>query len=345
MATATGSSSAPPWNSFDQAFRGQPEALTALAAALPEQLGRHGGAVADRLVVFGIGASRAAAHVLVAGLTARGVPCEQLTGADFTAAQVRPGTTYLGVSQSGRSVEIVRALSAVPERSRMSVVNRAPSPVADLTPRRLWLGGVADSRVSTVGFTATALAMAMLAGHLTGDLDAGRWAAFGPRLAEVIDRRRADAARIAADVLAAGHADLISSGAGMAAAEGGALLLREGAAVPAASFDTRSYLHGFMDSARPGSVHLIVHRGGEALLARQLADHGATVHLLGAEPVAYDGTGPLHQIHLPGMTDAELAVAATVIWQMVVQEACAATGRRPEDPVFTRIDTKVGTAA
>ncbi|WP_271216970.1 SIS domain-containing protein [Streptosporangium carneum] len=344
MVTATGNHPSPPWNSFDQAFSSQPEALTRLAATLPDLLRRHAGTDTRRLVVFAIGASHAAAHVLTAGLTARGVSCELLTGADFTAAQVRPGTTYLGISQSGRSVEIVRALSAAPAESRMSVVNRTPSPVADLTPRQLWLGDVADSRVSTVGYTATALALALLAEHLTGGVDEERWRAFGERLPAVMRLREA-AGRLAADLLGAGHIDLVSSRAGMAAAEGGSLLFREGLGVPASAFDTRSYLHGFMDSARPGTVHLIVNCGTEALLARQLADHGATVHLIGAEPIEYGGTGPLHQIHLPGMTEAELSVAASVICQMVVQEACATTGRRPEDPVFTRIDTKVGAAA
>ncbi|WP_219510340.1 hypothetical protein [Nonomuraea ceibae] len=339
MATAT----VFPWNSFDEAFRSQPESLADLAGALPGQLDRHGDVT--RLVAFAIGASRAAAHVLVAGLTARGVACELLTGADFTADQVRPETTYLGVSQSGRSVEIVRALSLAPEESRMSVVNRTPSPVSELAPRHLWLGGVADSRVSTVGYTATALALAMLAEHLTGGVDEPRWRSFGERLAAVIDGQRAAAGRIAADLVRAGHLDVVSSGAGLAAAEGASLLFREGVALPASSFDTRSYLHGFMDSARPGTVHVIVDCGSEALLARQLADHGATVHLIGAEPIAYDGPGPLHQIHLPGMSGAELSIAATVICQMVVQEACAATGRRPEDAVFTRLDTKVETTA
>ncbi|MFF0573907.1 hypothetical protein [Streptosporangium saharense] len=344
MATATGNLQNPPWNTFDQAFHSQPEALTRLTETLPGLLDRHVGKDADRLVVFGIGASRAAAHVLVAGLTARGVPCDLLTGADFTESQVRPGTAYLGISQSGRSVEIVRALSAAPAGSRMSVVNRVPSPVADLTPRHLWLGDVADSRVSTVGYTATALALALLAEHLTDGLDEERWRGFGERLATVTRRREA-AGRVAADLLAAGHADLVSSGAGLAAAEGGSLLLREGLGLPAASFDTRSYLHGFMDSARPGTVHLIVNRGTEALLARQLADHGATVHLLGTTPIEYGGAGPLHQTSLPGLTDAELSIAASVFLQMVVQEVCASTGRRPEDPVFTRLDTKVGSAA
>ncbi|MDF5754765.1 hypothetical protein [Spongiactinospora sp. TRM90649] len=341
MVTATTSS----WNSFDQAFSSQPETLTHLATALPDQLDRHRGSGAERLVVFGIGASHAAAHVLVAECSARGIPCELLTGADFTAAQVRPGTTYLGISQSGRSVEIVRALSEVPEESRMSVVNRIPSPVADLTPRHLWLGDVPDSRVSTIGYTATALAMALLAEHLTGDLDGKRWIRFGERLAGVIRERRGDAVRVAVDLLRAGHIDLVSSGAGLAAAEGGSLLIREGVGRPAASFDTRSYLHGFMDSAKPGTVHLIVNRGAEALLARQLADHGATVHLIGTDPIEYAGTGPLYQIELPGMTDAELSIASSVILQMVVQEACSAIGRRPEDPVFVRMDTKVVSAA
>ncbi|NRQ32228.1 hypothetical protein HII36_10325 [Nonomuraea sp. NN258] len=343
MATATGDAPAFPWNSFDQAFGSQPGALADLVAALPAQLDRHHGM--SRLVVFAIGASHAAAHVLVAHLTAHGIPCELQTGADFTAAQARPGTTYLGISQSGRSVEIVRALSQVPPESRMSVVNRVPSPVAELTPDPLTLGGVADSRVSTVGYTATALALAMLAEHLTGGADLARWQAFGELVATVIERRREAAAVIAADLLRAGHIDVVSSRAGLAAAEGAALLFREGAVVPAASYDTRSYLHGFMDSAKPGSVHLIVDRGDEALLARQLADHGATVHVIGTEPIPYAGTGPLHQILLPAMTDAELSIAASVICQMIVQEACAATGRRPEDSVFTRIDTKVETAA
>ncbi|WP_158578570.1 MurR/RpiR family transcriptional regulator [Spongiactinospora rosea] len=345
MGTATGNPPVSPWNTYDQAFHSQPEALADLATTLPGRLDGHRDSEVDRVVAFGIGASRAAAHVLVAGLTAGGVPCELLTGADFTAAQVRPGTMYLGISQSGRSVEIVRALSAVPAEARMSVVNRLPSPVSDLTPRLLWLGDVADSRVSTVGYTATALAMALLAEHLTGGVNEKRWRAFGERLTWVMRERRAAAGRIAADLLAAGHIDVVSSGAGLAAAEGAALLFREGVAAPAASYDTRSYLHGFMDSAKPGSVHLIINRGAEALLARQLADHGATVHLIGTGPIEYDGTGPLRQIILPDMTDAELSIAASVICQMVVQEACAAIGRSPEDPIFVRIDTKVETAA
>src|SRR5699024_5692773 len=182
---------------------------------------------------------------------------------------------------SGRSAEVLAALRATPAERRIAVVNHADSPLGGMAGRILDLGEVPDSRVSTVGFTGTVLALVALADRLAGRPGSG--SPTVPDLAAFAERCNAWA-RDAGPLLRAARAtDVVGSTASQGVVEAGALLLREGAHLPAGGYDTRSYLHGYMDCATEQTAHLVIDGGSEDLLIQQLREAGARVIRLGGK--------------------------------------------------------------
>ncbi|WP_248962810.1 SIS domain-containing protein [Sphaerisporangium perillae] len=326
----------------------QPAALERVAAHLAARLavlGSEGGALAScsRPVFVGIGASYAALalplEMLASGgvLARREMAGEIGSGIEFTGADL-----VIGVSQSGRSPETIDALALVPRERRAAVVNVVPSRLGDSVAHRLDLGDEPDSYASTIGYTATLMALAMMArtmlGRPAGEV-AAEWSGIGPALvrhetalAPVVDQ----VARLAENVVAA---DVVASGAARSASESGALLLREVCRVPSSALVTRNYLHGEMESAG-GTLHVVVGDGREVELARSLAGAG---HLtLCVTSAAVDPGGHLHVVPIPG--DAPLPVRTllqTLVMQRLAGSMAEVRGVEIEDFVFDNTDTKI----
>ncbi|GAA2025675.1 glucosamine--fructose-6-phosphate aminotransferase [Catenulispora yoronensis] len=336
---------------FREGRDAQPAALGRIVAHVRAQLGERPAALtaAARPLFTGIGASYAAAAVPVHALRAARIPAQRMR-ADEAADQ--PGGVgadlLIGISQSGRSTETLAAFEQVSGPARIAVVNVSDSPLAAAADLTVGLGDEADSFASTVGFTGTIVALDLIAAAAAGHSGAGwsevGWSEVGwSAVGTLVEAARATAVPVAAVVAGraaeAYAADFVASGASRAAAEEGALLLREVARLTAAASPTRTYLHGEMESAGR-TLHVVFGDGREIELARTLARAGHRSVLVTAEPV--EPVGDLHVVALPRSAPGVRAVLETVVAQELAAALAEARDVPVESFVFANDDTKQG---
>ncbi|WP_214411147.1 SIS domain-containing protein [Sphaerisporangium fuscum] len=334
--------------SYVEGRAAQPAALDRVAAHLTGRLAAlraEGGApvTCARPVFVGIGASYAALALPLRMLAEGGVPARrEMAGEIVSDVEFAGADLVIGVSQSGRSPETIDALALVPRERRAAVVNVVPSRLAGSVAHCVDLGDEPDSYASTIGYTATLMALAMLARTMLGGTPgeaAAEWSGIGDALvrhedafAPVVD----EVARLAGDVVAA---DVVASGAARSASEAGALLLREVCRLPSSALVTRTYLHGEMESAGR-TLHVVVGDGREVELARSLAGAGHLTLCVTSADVRPGG--PLHVVPVPA--DAPLPVRTllqTLVMQRLAGSLAAVRGVEIEDFVFDNTDTKV----
>ena len=327
---------------YAQARATQAEAL----AEAVDRFGRSAAELARRGVLYGpgpvfvgIGASLAAACAPVWTLRERGVHAWRLAAGDHPLPFPNSSHPVFAVSQSGRSAETLAVLESIDPARRHAVVNIVPSPIASVAAEVLDLGSIPDSYASTIGFTATVAALGILAEAWNGGaLDAG-WARLGAVFAAVerdLGERIRDLAPLFAE---AGSADFVGAAPSLGTAEASALLLREVARVPSTGMSTRQYLHGAMESAGGGSVHVLFGDAAEHRLAATLANAGNPVILVTSEPVE---SGPLlFPLLVPDLPPAQRAVVEILVSQILAEAVAEVRGVDVEDFVFTHTDTKV----
>jgi glucosamine--fructose-6-phosphate aminotransferase (isomerizing) len=151
-------------------------------------------------------------------------------------------------------------------------------------------------------------------------------------------------------VAGAGSVDVSGEQASVAAAEEGALLLREVCRVPATAFEMRNYLHGPTESASaPGTAaptaHLLLGSFRTAQLAAQLAGQGHAVGLLTAisdEDLREAGVpAGVVVLRLPEVGAPQRAVLETVAFQHLSLRLAEARGVDADEFAFTGDDTKL----
>ncbi|GHJ40975.1 SIS domain-containing protein [Streptomyces sp. TS71-3] len=308
--------------------------LTGEVTALAEE-GRLAG---PGPVFVGIGASLAAVCAPVWQLRSRGVHSWRLGAGDHPLPFPPSSHPVFGVSQSGRSAETLAVLESVPAEQRYAVVNAVPSPIADLSPVVLGLGGIPDSYASTIGYTATVAATGMLADAWDGGRIHSGWA----ELAEVFaaaERDLTDQVRALAPLFrAVSSADFVGAGPAVGSAEESALLFREVARIQSTGMSTRQYLHGSMESAGD-SVHVLFGGAREAAIAETLASAGHPAVLVGGEPVAR--TPLVHHVRVPDLPAAQRAVVEVLVTQILVEAVAELRGVDVEEFVFDNADIKV----
>ncbi|MEU9191938.1 SIS domain-containing protein [Streptomyces hundungensis] len=321
---------------------GQPQALERVIAHVRRQLDE---AALSRLgtkrrpLLAGIGASYAALAVPVEVLRDHGVPAQRVLSSEIEDGLRGFDTDLLiGVSQGGRSSETIAAFRAARDVPTLAVLNVTPSPLGQLADLTVDLGNEPDSYASTVGFTATVVALDLIAGAVAGRTDdpwdgiASRVAAVRARATEVVGALRARAARCVA-------ADCVASGASRVSAEEAALLLREVPRMPAAASVTRNYLHGEMESAG-NTLHLVFGDGREVELARSLSSAGHLTLLITTQDV--EVAENLGVIRLPRTAPSVRVVLETVVVQELVAALSEERGVPIESFVFANDDTKEG---
>ncbi|MFE3185225.1 SIS domain-containing protein [Streptomyces violascens] len=321
---------------------GQPQALERVIAQVRRQLD---GPTLDRLrtaerpLLAGIGASYAALAVPVEVLRGHGVPTQRVLASEIEDGLRGFDTDLLiGVSQGGRSSETIAAFKAARGVPTLAVLNVTPSPLGELADLTVDMGNEPDSYASTVGFTATVVALDLIAGAIAGrrgdpwDGIAAHAETVRARAGQVVATLRSRAARCVA-------ADCVASGASRVSAEEAALLLREVPRMPAAASVTRNYLHGEMESAG-NTLHLVFGDGREVELARSLSAAGHLTLLVTAQDV--EVADSLGVVRLPQCAPSARVVLETV----VVQELVAALSDERDVPiesfVFANDDTKEG---
>lgn len=326
---------------FLQGKADQPLALQNVVEHVRRQLNVAPLRGAVRPLFTGIGASYAALAVPVDLLRGRGIAAQRVL-----ASEIGPGgrgfdaDAVIGVSQGGRSSESIAAFKELAGVPRVAVVNVAPSPLSELAELTVDLGNQPDSYASTIGFTATIVALDLLADLLAARPDADDpWADIAALTAEARDQ--------SADVLAALRAraagcvatDVVATGVSRAAAEEGALLLREVARMPATASVTRNYLHGEMESAGR-TLHLIFGEGREVELARSLSGAGHLTLLVTTQAVRPGAD--LGVVRLPPAAPSARVVLETVVAQELSAALADERGIAIESFVFANDDTKEG---
>lgn len=313
--------------------RSQPENLRRSAAVVREALA-DGPVVPmrrpGRILVLGMGASAAAATGFASVLRAAGRPALAADPADLLdAAPAGLADTYLAVSQSGRSAETVAVMSTVDAGRRVALTNDPGSPLAAVADAVLPLGCGADTRVSTLSYTATLQALGLLAEALDSR-EPRDWTAVPDAAAAVLSGVGADA--IADRLSGVSTVDVVGGGVRVASALAAALLLREAAHLPTAGFPTREYLHGHLETAGPGRGALLFGAGRELALAADLAGYGASVVLVTDATGELPAHPNLHAVRLPALA----GLAGCVLDILPVQLAAAALAERAGRPVELR---------
>lgn len=258
----------------------QPGSLAASAESMRRTLDRVAPLEPGALVALvGIGASehiaRSAAYAWRAlGIRAIAVSAAELQGSELPLAEV-----YVAMSESGRSAETVAALRGAPGR-RMGITNYPEAPLADVVDEVLPLDSGPDSPIYTTGYTATLQAVGLLGEHWAGTNS--DWSALPGQVTRVSDESGKIVAELAGTFERARIVDVVASGASLATAGEGALMMRESARLHTASHETFNYLHGPMEPMDADAACIIIGGGRELRLARELADLGCPTLLITA---------------------------------------------------------------
>jgi glucosamine--fructose-6-phosphate aminotransferase (isomerizing) len=331
---------AQPFIAYHDALAGQPDGLRRAHERVAAQLAAVGPLPRRcRPVLVAMGASHAALAAPLPALRRGGIAAMRVAAGELPAGVGALGDRIVAVSQSGRSRETVAALQGAPAAARVALVNIADSPLAEAAGVEdgglvLDLGSLPDSKVSTTGYTATVLALGLLAEAWLGAEPDPRWAELADRIEETT---AALAAAEAAAVLAArGAIDIAGADASLAAAEGGALLIREAARIAASGYETRQYLHGPMEA---DVAHVLLGDEREARLAVQLADAGRDVVLLTAAGPA--SRPNLLSVRVPALPPVQRSIVETAVLQRIGGELAALRGVPVGTFRFWSDDTKI----
>ncbi|MCO5968089.1 SIS domain-containing protein [Actinoallomurus soli] len=324
-------------------------------AAQPRQLDKAAVFVADRLaagsfdvwrapqsvLLAGIGASHAALAAPVHALRARGVVAQRTSCGELPAHRktqpARLADLYVGVSQSGRSRETVQTLLDVEREARAGVANYADSPLGDVCDALLSFGDLPDSGVSTIGFTGTLLALGMAVERWTEGAVGAGWSGLGDQVEAVMEEAEPVVDAFAEQVVGVRAVDVVGGGPSATAAEEGALLLREGVRYPAMGMETRSYLHGPMDSAGD-TAHVVLGRERERLLIDQLAERTDNLLFITDRDVS---TSAGRVIRLPEVSACRRAILEIVVLQLLLRSTARLLSADIDASVFRRLDTKI----
>ena len=217
------------------------------------------------------------------------------------------------------------------------MVNVKDSPMAAISSTTISLGGIADSYASTIGFTATLMALGMLADLWAGDVIDPGWSTAGAAVIKMEARLAGRISELVAPLVEAEYVDCAASAPLLGSAEVGSLLLREVARLPATGMSTRQYLHGAMESAGHG-VHILFGDAREIELGQTLARAGHDTIIV--SPLEVSEERHLRHIALKLAAPVHRAIVEAVLMQTLAVEAAVARGLDPDAFVFENNDTK-----
>lgn len=329
-----------PGRPFAEAIGRQPEVLAVSLPQVRERVRADAFALpaAASIAFVGIGASHAAAHAAAWSLFRHGRLAHRYTGAELPAAGADVAAAYVGVSQSGRSPEPLRALQRVEGARRISVTNDPDSPLATVAEANLDLGGLPDSGVSTIAYSATTAALSMLAERWTLGAPDPRWDTLGRDLESLLDANDGVLDTWATRFSGCTSVDVVGAGIWQGTAEAIALVLREALRLPATASETRTYLHGQMDSASEASAQILLGGARELVLREQLASRSRATLVIGSSP---DTSTASDVISLDSGHLARDTVTGAALLHELALRWGARLGVDPDEPVFPRFDTKV----
>jgi glucosamine--fructose-6-phosphate aminotransferase (isomerizing) len=337
---------------FIAEIAGQPAALRRAGQGLASQLPaleRLADTVGDggrtALPIFtGMGSSYFACYPAVTDLAAAQVPALHVDTAEllhFRRELLGPETVLIAVSQSGRSAELVRLAGELGGHTdgptTVAVTNGLDNPLAAGAYVALDTMAGDEACPSTMTFAAALVVVSAVAAVLAGEPAAvvsARLLAEAENAAAAIEQLMADdslADRLVECLGSRAAIVVLGRGASRAAAEMGALTLKEAVGRPAESLETGQFRHGPLEIAGPGLAALVVAvepetRELDVGLTEELLAAGASVAL-----VSRGGDGPAAALRVPiGEVSRALAPAvATVPAQLLAWQLAVLGGREP----------------
>jgi glucosamine--fructose-6-phosphate aminotransferase (isomerizing) len=221
--------------------------------------------------IIGIGASYCAALAAEYLFRSLGVRSIAIDAGQLYAGDVHGlADAYIGISASGQSVETVAALGKArddPGTLLVGVTGEPSSMMGTVVDFEISCGITEDSVPATTSYVASLQALALLAAVWAGaevDATAACWSAVPAVLTEHIERMEDAVKAPAGNLAAVASVDLVGDAASVSAAAEGSLLFREATRIPAAWFDSRSYLHGPMEALQEGRAVLVLGDAAEA---------------------------------------------------------------------------------
>jgi fructoselysine-6-P-deglycase FrlB-like protein len=293
------------------------------------------------LAVVSMGASAHAGHALVHRLARHGRRAVNLDASDYLTLgpDANVADAYVFVSEGGRSRETIDAARSLPAGARLALTNEPDAPIAEAVDVVLGLGHGEDSKVYTVGYTATLQAFGLLAQALDGADDGDDWPALPKLATDLLHGSTDDAKRIAAGLAGVTSIDVVAGATSRSSTAEGALLLRESTRIPTATYETYQYLHGPMESLTPSQAVLLTGSGREIALATYLAGKDVRTILVTSEDVA--GAANLSVLKLPSVRGAlSRAVLEILPVQLLAGELARIRGLGIDGFLYHQDDTK-----
>ncbi len=312
--------------------------LAAVREALDERRGRAGGDGRPlRVVLTGMGSSRFAALAVAGG--AAGTDGVAVELASARSVPPGPDTVLVGISNSGRTPEVVAAIRQHRGTSLTIGVTdhpeRAVGADADVA-LPLLVGGEA-SGIASRSYAASIAVIAMLVAELRGG-DVAATAAdlrAGIAAARILRDGRVAWLTAAADALdATDEIHVIGDGRTIGTLEQAALMLREAPRLRALPSDAGDWLHVALYTLLPGSaVLLFTGTAYDAEIAGTVTSRGGHLVAVGSALDGATGVVPLAPLEAPSPFARAIAAAgvaellAAELWQRVSREGQASAVR------------------
>ncbi len=248
--------------------------------------------------IIGIGASYCAALGAEYLFRSLGVRSMAIDAGQLYASDIHGlADAYIAISASGKSVETVEALSKARQSQDALLIGVTGEPgtiMGTVVDFEISCGITQDSVPATTSYVASLQALALLAATWAGaevDATAASWSQVPAVLTRHIERMEDAVKGPAAAVAEVASVDLVGDAASVSAAAEGALLFREATRIPAAWFDSRSYLHGPMEALQEGRAVVVIgdaaETGNSAILA-QAAAAGCPAVAVTVNPPGHD---------------------------------------------------------
>jgi len=295
------------------------------------EIRRRAGA-ADAILFTGMGSSYDACYAPVTQLAEQGVRATMVDAAEllhFRLAQVTSRTLVVAVSQSGESAELVRLADALAGRAApptlVGVTNGTDNTLARRAAVTLDTRAGEEHGPSTMTFAAALVVLAAIAG------DGDRALEAADRLEELLGRPEDDAFELASWYGERPVVTLLGRGCARAAAEMGALTLKEAARVPAESLQAAQFRHGPLELAGPELAAVIFAtesrtRDLDLRLAGELAAAGSAVLVVSGSGDAPQGC---RSLAIGPVADGLAPAVAILPAQLLAWRLAAERGFRP----------------
>ena len=323
---------------FIAEIAGQPDALRRAAAGLTghvDGLGALGARPGGSLVLAGMGSSYDACYPAVTALARAGVAATMVDTAEllhFRLPMVGPDDDLILVSQSGESAETVGVARALRDRGKapriVAVTNEPASSLATLADHTIGTNAGEETGPSTMTFAAALVVLGAIAHTIEGHRPAEVLAAL---------TLEAEVAAVAIDDLLAretlpedlvtwhgGRATtvILARGGARAAAEMGALTLKEAVSLPVESLQAAQFRHGPLELAGPHLAAMVIATEPETreldlAMADELRSLGTAVWTVtaGVEVAGATDIGPIDRLLAPAVA---IVPAQLLAWRLAV---------------------------